>query len=298
MALDCESGKPVWSDNTPGANVFSSCPTGSPAVATIGGVEQAIFPGGDGWLYSFDVAAIARGETRLLWKFDVNDKRAVHLLGGKSERLRVVGRPTVHGDQVLVVVGDSPESGEGPGRLWCIDATRRGDLSPEQVFNRADPEREIPHKRRLACDEAAGDFTRPNPNEGVIWSHQSFDLDGDGKLKFDESIHRAIGPVVVAGGLAIVADGSGIVHAFDVRNGALLWTHDLLAAVWAAPLVVGDQIYVADEDGEVTVFHLSRAKVVMAKNSLRTSVFAAPVADGELLFVPTKQQLHLIGPRR
>src|SRR5262249_38421458 len=40
----------------------------NPAYAVVDGQPQVIFPGGEGWLYSFDL------DGKLLWKFDCNPK--------------------------------------------------------------------------------------------------------------------------------------------------------------------------------------------------------------------------------
>ncbi len=45
-------------------------------------------------------------------------------------------------------MGEDPEHGEGPGHLWCIDPTKRGDVSPELVLQ-ADG-RVAPVRRRQA----------------------------------------------------------------------------------------------------------------------------------------------------
>jgi hypothetical protein len=44
---------------------------------------------------------------------------------------------------VYVGVGEDPEHAEGVGHLWCIDPTKRGDVSPELAFNSADPNKPI-----------------------------------------------------------------------------------------------------------------------------------------------------------
>ena len=58
IALDKHTGKLVWADNSPGRNILHG-QWSSPAFAVLGGVPQAIFAGGDGWLYSFLAAAPA-----------------------------------------------------------------------------------------------------------------------------------------------------------------------------------------------------------------------------------------------
>ena len=52
IALDKLTGKLLWADNSPGNNILDG-QWSSPAAAVLGGVPQAIFAGGDGWIYSF-----------------------------------------------------------------------------------------------------------------------------------------------------------------------------------------------------------------------------------------------------
>ncbi len=147
VALDRRSGRVVWSDASPGENILPTCPSSSPAVAELGGTWQAIFAAGDGWLYSFDLADMRQGKTTLLWKFDCNPKTSRWQLGRQGDRNTLIASPVIYDDRVYIAVGRSPEEGEGAGRVWCIDPTKRGDISPELVFNRADPTKPIAHKR-------------------------------------------------------------------------------------------------------------------------------------------------------
>ena len=70
LAMDKNNGKVLWSDNSPGANVLHG-QWSSPAYGKLGGVDQVLFGGGDGWLYSFDPKG-DNGKAKLLWKFDCN----------------------------------------------------------------------------------------------------------------------------------------------------------------------------------------------------------------------------------
>src|SRR5262249_34201694 len=149
-----------------------------------------IFGAGDGWLYSFDPQGDGKGKSKLLWKFDGNPKTTKYLLGNKSNRNSFLGNPVVYDGRVYIGVGEDPEHGEGQGHLWCVDATKWGDVSAELVFNRAIPAEPIPHKRNQACVEAEGDFTRANPNSAAVWHYEGEDRNHNGKLEFDETMHR------------------------------------------------------------------------------------------------------------
>jgi hypothetical protein len=67
-----DTGKVVWTDNSPGANVLHG-QWSSPAYGILAGVPQVLFGGGDGYLYSF-LAEGKDGKAELLWKFDCNPR--------------------------------------------------------------------------------------------------------------------------------------------------------------------------------------------------------------------------------
>ena len=57
IALDKNTGKIHWTDKSPGANILHG-QWSSPAVGVnLGRVNQVIFTGGDGWVYSFKADA-------------------------------------------------------------------------------------------------------------------------------------------------------------------------------------------------------------------------------------------------
>ncbi|MCA9270321.1 MAG: PQQ-binding-like beta-propeller repeat protein, partial [Planctomycetales bacterium] len=125
LAIDKNTGKVLWTDKSPGANILHG-QWSSPAIAELGGVKQVIFAGGDGWVYAFK----AGPEKELLWKFDANPKTAKWILGGRGTRNNIIATPVVYDGKIYVAVGQDPEHGEGMGHLWCIDPTKRGDVSP------------------------------------------------------------------------------------------------------------------------------------------------------------------------
>jgi outer membrane protein assembly factor BamB len=109
----------------------------SPAYGVIDGQAQVIFGGGDGYIYSFDPAG-DNGKSKLLWKFDSNPKTAKLELMGKGTRNDIISTPVIYDNKVYVATGQDPEHGEGVGTFWCIDPTKRGDVSKELAFNASD----------------------------------------------------------------------------------------------------------------------------------------------------------------
>jgi outer membrane protein assembly factor BamB len=291
LALDKHTGKLVWSDASPGRNLLEG-QWSSPAFATLGGVGQAIFAGGDGWLYSFRAAPTPDQKAQLLWKFDCNPKDALWESGGAGRRNYIIATPVIHDGRVYVGTGQDPEAGEGPGDLWCIDPTRRGDVSPQLVVDRQG--QPVAPRRIKALDKDAGEQARPNPQSAVAWHYEG---SGGGGDEFASKMHRTLSSPTLAEGLLVIADFAGLVHCLDAA-GRMLWTHDLMAEIWGGALVADGKIYIGNADGDVTVFQLGREKKILAKNEMGNSVHGAPVAADGTLYISTRTHLYAIRASR
>jgi outer membrane protein assembly factor BamB len=298
VAVDKNTGKVLWTDNSPGLNIVHG-QWSSPAVGILGGVPQVIFGGGDGYMYSFraDAGKDAKGE--LLWKFDLNPKEAKWELGGRGDRNEPIATPVLYKGRVYIPAGQDPEHMEGDSRLWCIDPTKRGDVSPQLVYNSADPDKPIGHKRIQACEKNKGDFTRDNPNSAAIWEYARVDVNGDGKInRFEEKFHRGIGTVAIKDDVLYVADFSGLVHCVDANTGKRYWVHDMLAASWGSMLIADGKVFIGDEDGDVTIFahHAkpSSSPEILAEINMGSSVYSTPVVANGVLFISTKRELYAI----
>ena len=99
-------------------------------------------------------------------------------------------------------------------------------------------------------------MTRPNPNSAVVWHYAREDVNGDGKIEFEETMHRTIGSVAIKDDLLFIADFSGIFHCLDAKTGKRTG-RTTVAACWGSPLIVDGKVYIGDEDGDVSVFGLS-----------------------------------------
>jgi outer membrane protein assembly factor BamB len=294
VAMDKNSGKVIWTDNSPGSNVLHG-QWSSPSYAVLGGVPQVLFGGGDGWLYSFKGDGTAHDrKPELLWKFDCNPKESKYTLGGRADRNHIIGTPVIHEGLVYVGVGEDPEHGEGVGHLWCIDPTKRGDVSAELAFNVNDLTKPIAHHRMQAVNTKAGEVARPNPNSAAVWHYASYDLNKNKKIEFEETMHRTCGTAAIKNGLLFVADFSGLFHCLDAKTGIPYWTHDMLAAAWGSPLIVEDKVYIGDEDGDISVFRLSKEMDLIAENSMSNSVYSTPVVANNTLFIANKDHVFAI----
>jgi outer membrane protein assembly factor BamB len=292
IAIDKHTGRLVWADNSPGGNILDG-QWSSPAFAVLGGMPQAIFGGGDGWVYSFRVDRIVGGRPELLWKFDGNPKISVWKEGGAGDRNSIVATPVVYEGRVYIGTGDDPEYGEGPGHLWCIDPTRRGDVSSELVVDRDG--KPVSPRRGWAIDRSAGETARPNPNSAVVWHYAGFDANGDGKLDFEESMHRTLSMAAVKDNLLVIADIAGLVHCLDAKTGKAHWTYDLKSQIWGSPCLVDGRIYVGNQDGDVAVFELSTKPKLLATNAMGSAVYSTPVVADDVLYISTSTHLIAVG---
>lgn len=127
LSLSMSTGEVVWEDGSPGDRILHG-QWGNPSYGVVKGRHQAIFPGGDGWLYAFEAKT-----GRLIWKFDCNPKDSVWMLGGRGTRNNLMASPVIYQERVYIGVGQDPEHGEGVGHLWAIDATMEGDVTDRAV---------------------------------------------------------------------------------------------------------------------------------------------------------------------
>ncbi|HUG67986.1 MAG TPA: PQQ-binding-like beta-propeller repeat protein, partial [Pirellulaceae bacterium] len=319
--------KVLWTDNSPGKNILHA-QWASPSYGVFEGQPQVIFPGGDGWVYSFDPRGDGQGGSKLLWKFDGNPKESKWVLGGQGTRNNIIAFPAIYDGLVYITMGQDPEHGEGIGHLWCINpAGRTGgvDVSAELAVDlQGEP---VPHRRIQTVDVSQGERPIPNPDSAVVWHYSQHDQNGDGKIDFEEVFHRSMSIPVIKDDVLYTADFSGLFHCLNAKTGEVYWTYDMLSACWGSPLLVDGKVFIADEDGDILVFrHVPDPKTAMQRldtkretieyvpvNGRRTyeiinefnignSVYMTPIVANNVLYIATKDTLYAIqptqGPRR
>jgi len=311
LALNRNTGEILWTDDSPGTNILHG-QWSSPTYAVLGGQPQAIFGGGDGWLYSFDPAGDGEGNSKLLWKFDCNPKEAKWILGGRGTRNNIIATAVVYDGLVYCAVGQDPEHGEGPGHIWCVDPTKRGDVSPELAFG-ADG-KPLPHRRLQAVNTADGERTKPNPNSAAVWHyHQAKkDLNGDGRIDFEETMHRSCGTVAIKDDILFIADFNSLLHCLDAKTGEAHWSYDMFSAAWGSPLIVDGKVFIGNEDGDLCIFGFSKdpkqAMKVKEKSSpdgpdryeplnvifMNNAIYSTPIVANNVLYVANKSTLFAI----
>ena len=300
VCMNKNTGKVLWTDKSPGENILHG-QWSSPAVGELGGVPQVIYAGGDGIVYSFKADGGSDGKPELLWQFDANPKTTVWRLGGEGTRNNIIATPVIYDDLVYVAVGQDPEHGEGQGHLWCIDPTKKGDVSP-QLAMKVEGDKRVPiaHKRIKAVEEEKGEVAVDNPNSAVVWHYDMHDQDGNGEMDFEEEMHRSCGTVAIKDDVLYIADFSGLVHCLDAKGKdgkpVIHFTYDMLAQSWGSPLIADGHVYIGDEDGDVAIFEIGKDnKEPIVEVNMGSSVYSTPVAANGTIYISTKDKLFAIG---
>jgi len=276
------TGKVIWTDNSPGENILHG-QWSSPAIAEVNGRGLVICPLGDGWIYAYDAMT---GEK--IWWFDSNLKNTIY----PTTRNELIATPVIVGNRMYIANGQDPEHGEGPGHLWCVDITKRGDVSLELPAD--DSPRPRPGDELLMPADAIPRKGKPNPNSAVIWHFQAEDKDGNGRIVARERMNRTISTVTVADGLVLAPDFSGYLHVLDADTGKHLWVYDMEAAMWGSPLVADGKIYLCDEEGDVAIFELAREPRVIATHNLGSASYCSPVLANGTLYLMNRERLFAV----
>lgn len=116
----------------------------SPSIGEVAGKKQVYFGGGDGILYAFDPTPVKEDDTSYLkrvWWFDCVPEEYKHDKNGKVIKYpaadgpsEINATPVFYKNRVYVAIGQDPEHGEGVGRLVCVDATKKGDVTKSALI--------------------------------------------------------------------------------------------------------------------------------------------------------------------
>jgi outer membrane protein assembly factor BamB len=281
LCLDKNSGKLLWSDNSPGARLTEGH-WGSPLVIEADGRPQVVAAQTDGIVRSFDVLTGA-----LVWSWDCDpgfdEKKAQ-----AENRIRrcVLATPVWREGRLYFATGALPVDPNPPRFGWvvCLDPGKKGDVSLEKA-------------------DAAGKLTA-NPNSATIWRFGGL-IEPKPKKGRRAHFGSALASVAVHRDLVIAVEEYGFIHCLSAKSGVKHWTFDSKAPIVAAPLIADDKVYVTDEDGFVHVFNLAADPTVamrragtewrpIAQHDMGYYFHTSPVFANGTLYVATGQRLYAI----
>jgi outer membrane protein assembly factor BamB len=292
IKVDKKSGAILWKDNSPSQALLTAKlqkdffktlvnrgqliqhgQWSNAAYGVIQGGPQIIFPGGDGWVYAFNP------EGKLIWKFDCNPKDAKYALK-TGERSDFIATPVIYKDRVYIGTGQDPEHKRGIGHLWCIDMTKKGDVSPELVTD----------------DTVFPPKTKKNPNSAVVWHYggEIKDKELANKLRRDYYFGRTMSTCAIHDDILYVAQLDNVLHCLDANTGKPYWEHNCGSEIWSSPYYADGKVYLGTDANDVWVFQHGKTKKLLAQNEMDGRVRATPIAANGTLFVMTENKLYAI----
>jgi len=217
LAVHRATGKVAWQDNSPGAKILTG-QWGSPGYGVVDGQPQVAFPGGDGWLYSFEPAT-----GRLLWKFNCKAHETRAAQDEAATPFNLVAAPVFFGSEVFIAVGE-PEASSGPGALRCLDARQRGDVT------------KTAERWRLGDKDFADSLSTVAVHDGLVYATDAagflncLELTTGQRLWRHDHLANIWGSPLVADGKVFLQTGEGVVHIFQAaREKKLIAKLDTLA---------------------------------------------------------------------
>jgi outer membrane protein assembly factor BamB len=251
----------------------------NPVYAEVDGKAQIIFPGGDGWMYSFEPKTGA-----LLWKFDCNPKSAFYVLGARGTRNDFVCTPVVADGKLYIGVGQDPEHNNGVGHLWCIDITKQPKNPEKDLSPFSDPK--DPNPKFDPKDPK-------NKDSGLVW-HYGGEAPPGSKRRY--LFGRTLSTCCVVNGLCFAAEFAGYVHCFDAKTGEQYWEYKMDGDTWCSPSFVDGKVYIGNEQGDVLIFKASKEKPdpkTVSMPGQPCQIRATPVAVNGVLYVLTENPTRM-----
>ncbi|MEK7757166.1 MAG: PQQ-binding-like beta-propeller repeat protein, partial [Planctomycetota bacterium] len=235
IAVDKKTAKVLWTRSDPGKNTLHG-QWSSPAYGVMGGRPQVIFGGGDGWCYSLNPKT---GD--IIWKFDLNPKDSVYILGGRGTRNEIIATPVIYDDKVFVSVGQDPEHGEGVGHFYAIDGTKTGDVTESGKIWHVGGE---DFHRSISTAAIADGLVYAADLSGYLYC---FDVkDGKKYWRYDTSAAVWGSPYVVDGKV-ILGDEDGEVavleHSKTMKELAVI---DMQNSVYTTPVAANGVLYITN----------------------------------------------------
>jgi len=231
IALNKKTGKLVWEDNSPFDKILHG-QWSTPMIAEIGGVLQAVHGQGDGWVRGYEALT-----GKKLWEFDMNPKDSVW----QKTRNEVIATPVYYEGLVYIANGQDPEHGEGPGHLYAIDPTKRGDITTTgQVWH-------YDKIRRTISTAAIKDGIVYYPDfSGFVHAVDA----KTGKPYWSHDMFAAIwGSVMVVDGKLYIGDEDGDITVLaEGKEKKILAENSLGSSVYSTPVAANGALFIANRN--------------------------------------------------
>jgi outer membrane protein assembly factor BamB len=271
VALNKADGAVLWHKNYPGKKILEG-QWSNPTWADVNGKGQVIFAGGDGYLYGLEPK-----DGEIIWKFKGSPKQGPDDRGPPPY---FVATPVVHDNKLYIGVGVAPDLGPPPklGHLYCIDITKKGDVScKNENFDPKDP---------------------ANKDSALVW-HRGGLIKPPPKAGRPMYFQRTMSTVAVHDGLVYAAEQTGFLQCLDANTGQQYWEHDFKVGIWGSPYWVDGKIYVCTTDGDCHIFpHGKKFQKPRSNEVDGDELVSTPSVVNGVLYIATKPKVYAIAPAK
>jgi outer membrane protein assembly factor BamB len=236
IAINKKTGKLVWEDNSVGEKILHG-QWSSAAVGKIGDVTQVVIGQGDGWVRGYEAVS-----GKKLWEFDMNPKDSVW----PKTRNEVISTPVIHEGIVYIGNGQDPEHGEGPGHLYAIDGTKRGDITKTGLIWHFDKIRRsistgALHNGLLYYADFSGFLHCLDAKTGQeLWNH--------------DMLAAVWGSPIVIDGKVYLGDEDGDISVLAAgRTKKLLFESNLGSSIYSTPVPANGNMYVVNRNQLIAI---------------------------------------------
>ena len=233
-----------------------------------GASADASDPGsGKSFIMAFDT-----GTGRLVWR----TKRPIPnswgtpivISAGSRDELVTVGSP--------LVIAYDPGTG---AELWEAEGVS-GDIAPSPTFGNG---------LVFACEQGSTLIAiRPGGSGNVTKTRIAW--------TFEDNLPDIVSPLA-AGNLLFLVTTDGTVTCLDAGKGAKLWEHAFDGAFKSSPSLVGDRVYLVDQNGITHFFAAARTFKDLGSCALGEHVTSTPAFVGGHIFIRGKQHLFCLGTK-
>jgi len=172
------------------------------------------------------------------------------------------------------VIAYDPLTGAEVWRANCL----RGDVAPSPVF--ADG---VVYAVNTGADLVA---IRPDGRGDVTKSHILW--------RSPDNLPDVCSPLA-GGGLVWTLLTYGTLTCYDARDGRIVYEHDLDAAFWSSPSLVGDSIYLTSEKGVTFIISADREFKELGRAELGEKVYASLAFLDDRIYIRGEKHLFAIG---
>jgi outer membrane protein assembly factor BamB len=249
IAINKNTGKLVWEDNSVEDRILHG-QWSSPSVGTIGGVVQLVHGQGDGWIRGYEALT-----GKKLWEFDTNPKDSVW----PKTRNELISTPVIYQDHVYIANGQDPEHGEGVGHMYCIDATKRGDITQSG--------------RVWQYDQIRRSISTPAIKDGLVYQA---DFSGflhcldakTGKLYWKHDLFAAVwgSPMVVDGKVYLGDEDGDVVIMQEGKIEKVLSEINMGSSVYSSAVPANGVLFISNRNQLFAITEAAAGKPSTARN--------------------------------